>query len=160
MLDGLALARWGALRDCAGDEDDELACGVALEVAEVANVRGVGQNHRLRARTAAGGRRRRAPRAGGRLQHQERRNLHRTTARSVPLTIRRSCRDSWMDGDRTQPRRNKKQAPSVPLQQLGFGRTALTCTRRMRFPKKRNWVGHGGPKLSAKRQQLYRFDQG
>jgi hypothetical protein len=105
VLDGLALARRSALRDSPGDEDDELPGGVALEVAEVADVRGVGQHQRLRARPAAG---RGGTRAGGRrLQYQERRNLHRRTARSTPLTIRWLYRERWMDGDRTRPKRKR-----------------------------------------------------
>jgi hypothetical protein len=98
VLDGLTLARLGALRDGSGDEDDELAGGAALEVAEVAHVRRVREHHRLWARPAAG---RGAPGAGRRrLQHKERRNLHLLTRRSTPLAIPWLLRDDWMDGDR------------------------------------------------------------
>ena len=130
MLDGLPLARLGALSDGAGNEDDELAGGAALEVAEVADVRRVREHHRLRARLAAG---RGAPGSGGRrLQHKERRNLHplhaeicaHTTSWLPPETA------GWMDGDRSQG----KQAPLSSF--VGFGRTPLPSTRTRRFPQK------------------------
>jgi hypothetical protein len=41
VLDGLPLAWLGALSDGAGNENDELAGGAALEVAEVADVHSV-----------------------------------------------------------------------------------------------------------------------
>lgn len=54
MLNGLALAGRGALGDGAGDEEDELLGGGALEVAEVAHVGGVGEHHRVRRRRGGG----------------------------------------------------------------------------------------------------------
>ena len=71
VLDGLTLARLGALRDGSGDEDDELAGGGALEVAEVADVGGVGQHDGLLLPTSGGG----GGIAGG-FEHQQRRDLH------------------------------------------------------------------------------------
>ena len=91
VLDGLTLARLGAPRDGSGDEDDELAGGAALEVAEVAHVRRVREHHSIRARPAAG---RGAPGAGTRrLQHQKGGNLHLLTHRSTALAISWLLRD-------------------------------------------------------------------
>jgi len=70
VLDGLAAAGGGAEGDGAGDEDDELAGGGALEVAEVADVGGVGQHDGLLLPTSGGG-----GIAGG-FEHQQRRDLH------------------------------------------------------------------------------------
>ena len=71
MLDGLAAAGGGAEGDGAGDEDDELAGGGSLEVAEVADVGGVGQHDGLLLPTSGGG----GGIAGG-FEHQQRRDLH------------------------------------------------------------------------------------
>ena len=48
VLNGLALARGRALGDGASDEEDELLGGRPLEVAEVADVGGVSEDHRIR----------------------------------------------------------------------------------------------------------------
>lgn len=48
MLEGLALAGRGALGDGAGEEEDELPGGGALEVSEVGDVGGGSQHRRLR----------------------------------------------------------------------------------------------------------------
>jgi len=63
VLDVLPAAGGGAEGDGAGDEEDELAGSGALEVAEVADVRRVGQHHGLLL-LARG------------FEHQERRDLH------------------------------------------------------------------------------------
>jgi hypothetical protein len=119
VLDGLPLAWLGALSDGAGNEDDELAGGAALEVAEVADVYRVREHHRLRARLAAG---RGAPGSRGRrLQHQERRNLHRFHAEIHAHTTSR------LDGRRSQVRTNIKQTPLSSY--VGFGRSPLPSTR-------------------------------
>ena len=71
VLDVLAAAGGGAEGDGAGDEEDELAGGGALEVAEVADVRRVGQHHSLLLPAAGGGGIARG------FEHQQRRDLHR-----------------------------------------------------------------------------------
>lgn len=74
VLDGLALAGRRPLGDGAGDEEDELLGRVSLEVAEVADVGGVGEDHCLR-------RPRRGGIAGaGAFQDEERGDLHRSDA--------------------------------------------------------------------------------
>jgi hypothetical protein len=133
VLDGLPLAWLGALSDGAGNEDDELAGGAALEVAEVADVRRVREHDRLRARLAAG--RGAAGSRGRRLQHKERRDLHPFYGEIHAHTTSWLPRDGWIDGRRLQPRRNIKQAPlSSPV---GFGRTPMPCTMARRFPQEK-----------------------
>ena len=48
MLDGLALGRRGAAGDSATDEDDELLDARSLEIAEVRDVGGVGEDDGIR----------------------------------------------------------------------------------------------------------------
>ena len=48
MLDGLALGRRGAARDSATDKDDELFDAGSLEIAEVRDVRSVGEDDGIR----------------------------------------------------------------------------------------------------------------
>lgn len=91
MLDGLAAARGGAEGDGAGDEEDELAGGGALEVAEVADVGGVGQHDGLLLPGGGGG----GGTAWG-FEHQQRRDLHRgiRQGREVPWTRRVDAGDA------------------------------------------------------------------
>ena len=127
MLDGLPLAWLGALSDGAGNEDDELAGGAALEVAEVADVRRVREHHRLRARLAAG---RGAPGSGGRrLQHQERRNLHPFDAVIRAHTTSWLRRDGWMDGW-TEIAAEKEHEASAPFLVCWIRSHPTTCTAR------------------------------
>ena len=115
MLDRLALAGLGALGDGAGDEDDELPGGAALEEAEVADVRGVGQHERLGALPAAGGGAPGAP--GRRLQHDERRDLHlRSDEAARSAATLGGGLDGWVwTGDR---RAEVKEASPLPFPTL------------------------------------------
>lgn len=72
MLDGLALTRSRTLGDGAANEDDELSGSGPLEETEVADIGGVGQNHRIR--RPGGGRRIAGP--AGRFQNEEGGDLH------------------------------------------------------------------------------------
>lgn len=72
MLDGLALAGGRALGDGAGDEEDELLGGRPLEVPEMADVGGVGEDHGIRPGRGGGG----GVAGTGVLQHEEGSNLH------------------------------------------------------------------------------------
>jgi len=64
VLYGLALALRGAFGDGSTDKDDELLDAVALEIAEVANVGSVRENHGIGTFTCA-------------FKHQQRCDLHR-----------------------------------------------------------------------------------
>jgi hypothetical protein len=93
VLDGLAAAGGGAEGDGASDEEDELIGGGVLEVAKVANVRGVCQHDGLLLlpTTGCGG----GGKGGttGEFEDQQRRDLHRSSAGGI--RARAGARWGW-----------------------------------------------------------------